>query len=468
MPKLNLVFFTFRLWLPVFVMALSACSSAPTAKEKQESYHRTQSALTYPGGDFGNISDRLLTLTLNKQLLWAQARQQCDQKPVAYQTRDPQKLRTVQQTQRDVNKNCRRTEDVISCAIYKAKLDNATEDMNDVRYEQDCYMAAPPAESVGKLQLRIVNENTGSSSYSAAPIVSTVSLTQEAKPVTLDIPNNIDGSECLALTDIQGTPVRVRNGDGDNYTFATGQMRSGKDRIALQNNIRAAQDGLQKQRTLVQDIKAQLEEEPALRRNMSANSYQCVRPAMRPLPAAPKGGLSLDEAAQQAQGYCFEKLANNFNPQLVFEYVKAAEEDQYISSYEAYLKRRNSCTRKAYEYNATDLQVMRMVSNINPRENEKRQVIDLLNRCARSVVQNCASHIIAWQSEVETIKAEPDQIYEACSDKIANFAAASKTIENMSDQINRMKAELNAYQQNPPVSDPAFVPLSMATCSAHR
>lgn len=445
---------------------LPACSFSPTAKEKVEAYHRTQSTLNYPGGDFGSVSDSTLTLTLNQQLLWGQARQQCDQKPVAYQTNDPQKLRDLRVKQRDTKKQCGRSGDIISCAVSKAFSDNAADNLSDVRYEQDCYMAAPPADLAGKLQLRVVNDSTSPSSYSAAPILATVSLTQEARPESLHLAGNITDSQCLVLTDIQGTPVRVRNGDGDNYTFATQGMRSSKDRLVLQERLRTTQDSMQKQRVVIRSLAVQLEEEPALKRSASRDNYQCVRPAMRPLPPEPKSGLSWDGAAEQAQGYCLEKLLNNFNQNLVLTYVTAMEEDQYISSYKAYINKKNACTRKAYEYDPFQMQVMRGGSAFNPRELEKRMVIDLLNKCASSVAQRCASHLISWQSEVDHIRSEPDQIYSACSGKVNDFNAATQQLERMERDVASMARELAAYQQ--PLTDSASVPLSMALCDAHR
>lgn len=448
------------------VLLLPACSFSPTAKEKVEAYHRTQNTVTYPGGDFGSISDNAITLTLNQQLLWGQARQQCDQKPVAYQTNDPQKLREMKSKQHDTQKKCGRSGDVISCAVSKALTKNAADDLSDVRYEQDCYMAAPPAELAGKLQLRVVNGNTSPTSYSAAPILATASLTQEAKPESFNLQGNITDSQCLVLTDIQGTPVRVRNSDGDNYTFATQGMRSSKDRLALQQRLKSTQDSIQKQRGLIRSLASQLADDPAVRRSASRDSYQCARPAMRPLPPEPKSGLSWDGAAEQAQGYCLDKLANNFDQGLIWQYIKAMEEDQYISSYDAFSRKKNSCTRKAYEYDPGTIQTMRLFSFLNPRENEKRQVITLLNQCASSVARRCASHLIAWRDEVDRIKSEPEQIYAACSGKASDLEAATRKLQGMERDVASMSRELAAYQQ--PLADSASIPLSMAVCDAHR
>lgn len=440
-----------------------ALSEWDAAESAVASYRRSKPELLKPGGELGVISDIELSIALTPALEWAQSRQQCDQKPtIANEARRPNPQQM--QAQLSALPPCRGTQRQIEYCEREREIRarRFQPSAPDIRYSADCYVTAGPAETKGKIVLKAVPEGSAPAHYGRiGSVIGTLELRTPGQTGTIQLPPSIAADQCLVLTDFSGVPLKVRSGTSDDYAFASGQMVEEKTRTYWAEHIRELTENINNQIALVKNLRNDLTNEPAWKVN------QCVRPAMRALPAQPRG-ISRETAIAAAKGYCFEKLANNFDSSLVIDYVKAAEEFEYIDGYRALLKKREACTTKAYDYDPGTIQAMRMFSKLNPREIEKQQVIQLLNECSVSVARRCTSHLSAWENEVEQVRTEPERLYKSCSDKVVDFAVQSKRMENMAASRKEFQEALTKFPIGTSKKSAQPLALASAKCEARK
>lgn len=423
-------------------------------------YRRSLPAIgSNPGGEFGALSDSEITLSFTPALEWAQGRQQCDDKPL------PPRPRVETKPQRQVCRGtaaqiqrCEEQQDAAEARLLAYERErNARLPPPPVQYVKDCYITPGAPEAKGKLQLRAVPLNPSAQSLAAAPILNSITVTS-GQEVRIPLPP-LDRGQCFALTDASGKAIAVRSG-GNIYAFASSSMIAQLNIAAAEENIRQLQIYRDQYAGTSRMTLAALASDPQWNKN------QCIAPAQKPLPPQPSG-MAWPEATTQAQSYCFKQLQAGLDGPLVIDSVKAREETQYITSFKMHEKNPAACTRKAYEYPEVELQALRMFTSVIPRESERRAVISQLDQCTTAVKQRCGAHLVAWQREVDAIKAEPQAAVSRCNSKVNAARTETQKVESNAEELKDAQSKLAQLRAAAGRGAPTgFVGLGAAACKA--
>ncbi len=446
-----------RIFIAASIFFIHGCASNPQKAQNKltETYKRTKPIASEYYGEIGIASYSSITVQFSNALIWRQSRTHCDQKPVRVRNENHEQ-QVSQQALIKRNACSGYSIDIWKCAIESKKLRNLQSSQFTIEYKPDCYVTPPTNEETGNLLVRIVNKSDAVAQYKNAPILDRVVVSNQNNNASLAIPESISATKCLILTNTDGTPVAVRSNSGNDYTFITDRMKRERERLNLLREIDLINAKISQTREKISSI----ENEMRADENFSGSS--CKLPPQKAIPPEPNG-MTLLEVRQQAEGYCFEKLASDLNPELVSAYVRRYDES-HLDSYKAYRRSRASCTYRAYEYDSSQTFLLRVISPLNPRESEGPLVIQLLKNCTDAVMEKCGSHIIAWVSKVNQIKSEPMNALKACEQRkisLSNLYEQQATNIKTKEDLNQsLRANLSENNQPPTVN----TPLSDAAC----
>lgn len=193
---------------------------------------------------------------------------------------------------------------------------------------------------------------------------------------------------------------------------------------------KAEADFVNKQ-NLLSSLKTSLPQNPAW------NGHSCQKPQVKPLPPEPKD-MSLAQAEFQANGSCLDLLTRRHTPPKIMQSLIAVRQEHLWASFEEWKKApKESCAMSYMPSQALDFFV-RMCGAFG-YEASNACLMDYMTECKAKAVQACRSNHIAWQYQVENIKAEPGQLFYKCQSNLEqiDFLEGDLPRLQMTAQLNR-------------------------------
>ena len=470
---------------------LVGCGSAPKdrAPDPIATYKHSHAPApaTPPFEEFGRLDGDVLTLTLNPTLIAEQSHQVCDQRPVIAPStwKQPRCVRRYMF-------NCAQYEDIpgqepARCLIgdpHGPCLSSATPKPPPPRYNyvQDCYPAAAGPDTLGKINVYAVPENTRRTEIvRQGQLIGAVSLAP-GQTQSIQLPR-VDPNSCLALADADGQGIGLRGNDigPGSHLFATTSLVAARRNAALDQNL------VEKRKELDRAEAEFTQVSQAVASNPAWNGKRCVVPPMGPLPPKPSF-MSGAAVATNSKAFCLLLLNDQFQEDVVAKGARAKQKYDFLAAAKAMsfdVTKTASCAQ-GYQYSTDDLAYLRgehlqrhlegatdlggfllgilggaKEAIVLTQEQRYQLIANMLDRCASASATACYAPEREWERAADAVRRAPKEAHASCTADLTRALAARDGVKAAEQQL--LDAQIAVKSERVQASA-AALPLSSALC----